>query len=242
MNHSQGISIHCQNCSINQLCLPFSLSDQELNNLDQIIDRKKPYQKNQALIQAGQSLHSLYAVRSGSFKSYVVSEDGEQQITVFHLPGDLIGFDALSEQNHQSFTVALETSMVCEIPFNTLDSLSATIPKLRQQVMRLMSKEIRSEQGMRLLINNRSAEQRVAFFLHSLAERFGARGLSRKQYRLSMTRGDIGNYLGLTIETISRIFTRFQQDQLIAVDGKFVKILSEDNLRDRANEQVCKIA
>jgi CRP/FNR family transcriptional regulator len=236
MKQAHGISIHCQNCSINQLCLPFSLSDQELDNLDKIIDRKKPYQKNQVLIQAGQPLNSLFAVRSGSFKSYVVSEDGEQQITVFHLPGDLIGFDALSERNHQSFTVALETSMVCEIPFNTLDSLSATIPKLRQQVMRLMSKEIRSEQSMRLLINNRSAEQRVAFFLHSLAERFGARGLSRKQYRLSMTRGDIGNYLGLTIETISRIFTKFQQDKLIAVDGKFVNILTEDNLRGRAND------
>ena len=242
MKQSQGISIHCQNCSINQLCLPFSLSDQELNNLDQIIDRKKPYQKNQVLIQAGQPLNSLFAVRSGSFKSYVVSENGEQQVTIFHLPGDLIGFDALSEQNHQSFTVALETSMVCEIPFNTLDSLSAPIPKLRQQVMRLMSREIRSEQGMRLLINNRSAEQRVAFFLHNLAERFGARGLSRKQYRLSMTRGDIGNYLGLTIETISRIFTKFQQDQLIAVDGKFVDILNEGDLRERANDQVCKIA
>ncbi|TDF42336.1 fumarate/nitrate reduction transcriptional regulator Fnr [Alteromonadaceae bacterium M269] len=242
MTQTSNLSIHCQNCSINQLCLPFSLSDQELNNLDKIIDRKKPYQKNQVLIQAGESLSSLYAVRSGSFKSYVVSEDGEQQITVFHLPGDLVGFDALSSQKYQSFTIALETSMVCEIPFNTLDSLSATIPKLRQQVMRLMSNEIRAEQGMRLLINNRTAEQRVAFFIHSLAERFGARGLSRKQYRLSMTRGDIGNYLGLTIETISRIFTKFQQDSLIEVQGKFVNIIDEEGLRARANDQICKTA
>jgi CRP/FNR family transcriptional regulator len=217
-------TIHCQNCSISQLCIPYSLNGQELDKLDDIIQRKRPFQKHDQLYKAGDSFTSLYAVRSGSFKTYTISPSGEEQITGFHLPGDIIGFDGIHAKSHPSFAQALETSMVCEIPFDTLESLSGDLPKLRHQVMRLMSDEIASDQQMMLLLNKKSAEQRLATFLHSLASRYGERGFSSKEFRLSMTRGEIGNYLGLTVETISRLLSRFQKEDLIVVQGKLVSI------------------
>lgn len=121
---SGGCAIHCQDCSISQLCIPFSLNDNELDQLDNIIERKKPIQKGEALFKAGDELRSLYAIRSGTIKSYTITEQGDEQITGFHLAGDLIGFDAIHKQHHPSFAQALETSMVCEIPFEILDDLS----------------------------------------------------------------------------------------------------------------------
>ncbi|HHF3724691.1 TPA: fumarate/nitrate reduction transcriptional regulator Fnr, partial [Haemophilus influenzae] len=149
---SGGCAIHCQDCSISQLCIPFTLNEQELDQLDNIIERKKPIQKSQVLFKAGDSLNSIYAIRSGTIKSYTISESGEEQITSFHLPGDLVGFDAITQMQHPSFAQALETAMVCEIPFDILDDLAGKMPKLRQQILRLMSSEIKSDQEMILLL------------------------------------------------------------------------------------------
>ena len=230
-NKSKGLcTISCNNCSISQLCLPFSLNGQEMDRLDEIIERKKPLHKGDYLFESGESLNAIYAVRSGSFKSYTLSEQGDEQITGFHLAGDLVGFDAINKMAHQSFSQALETSMVCEIPFDTLDELAGKLPKLRQQIMRLMGNEINYDQEMLLLLNKKSAEERLASFIYNLAERFGERGFSRKEFRLTMTRGEIGNYLGLTVETISRLLSRFQKAGLIKVEGKFITILDQQAL------------
>lgn len=237
MSATSNFAIHCQSCSFSQLCLPFNLNENELGKLDDIIQRKKPFQKNQRLFQAGEELHALYAVRSGSFKSFTVSEDGEEQITAFHLPGEIIGFDGLIQNRHQSFAQALETSMVCEIPYTTLDELSGDFPKLRQQIMRLMSNEIQQDQEMFMLLNKRTAEERLAYFIASLSTRFYSRGFSAHEFRLTMTRGEIGNYLGLTVETISRLLTRFQKEELIAVDGKLIQILNSQGLENRMGSQ-----
>ncbi len=226
--------ISCQNCSISELCLPFSLNDQELNTLDDIIDRKRPVHKGDKIFSDGQEMQSLYAIRSGTFKTFTVNEQGEEQITGFHLAGDLLGFDAIAENEHRSFAQALETSMVCEIPYNNLDELSNTMPKLKKQVLRLMSHEIRTDQEMLTLLNRKNAEQRVATFLVSLSERYHARGLSSAEYRLTMTRSDIGNYIGLTVETISRLLNRFHKNGLIKVDGKLISIIEMDNLIETA--------
>ncbi|MCL1125981.1 FNR family transcription factor [Shewanella surugensis] len=223
-------SLHCHNCSMSELCIPFSLNHQELDLLDNIIERKKPIQKGQQIFKAGDSLQSLYALRSGTLKSYTITEQGDEQITGFHLAGDVIGFDSIYSGIHQSFSQALETAMVCEIPYSTLDSLSGTLPKLRQQVMRLMSNEIQSDQEMILLLSKKNAEQRLATFLSQLANRFSERGFSKKEYRLVMTRGDIGNYLGLTVETISRLLGRFQKANMIQVRGKDISIINFDAL------------
>lgn len=227
---SSPSSINCQHCGFSQLCLPFTLNDAELDKLDQIIQRKRPSHKGDHLFEAGKPLQALYAVRTGSFKTYTLSEQGEEQITGFHLPGDVIGFDAIGDQQHPSYAQALETALVCEIPFNNLDGLLDQVPKLRQQLMRLMSQDIHGDQQMMLLLNRKTAEEKLAAFLTNLAQRFGSRGFSRKEFRLTMTRGEIGNYLGLTVETISRLLGRFHKDELIHVDGKLITIANFEEL------------
>lgn len=227
---SSPSSINCQHCGFSQLCLPFTLNDSELDKLEQIIQRKRPSHKGDYLFEAGKPLHALYAVRTGSFKTYTLTEQGEEQITGFHLPGDVIGFDAIGDQQHPSYAQALETAMVCEIPFNNLDHLLDQVPKLRQQLMRLMSQDIHRDQQMMLLLNRKTAEEKLAAFITNLAQRFGSRGFSRKEFRLTMTRGEIGNYLGLTVETISRLLGRFHKDELIHVDGKLITITNFEEL------------
>ncbi|ATC95029.1 FNR family transcription factor [Pseudoalteromonas tunicata] len=227
-------TISCNNCSISQLCIPFTLNNDEMDKLDEIIERKKPLHKGDFLFEASAPLKSIFAVRSGSFKSYTLSEQGEEQITGFHLAGDIVGFDAIHKMQHQSYAQAMETAMVCEIPYTTLDDLSGKLPKLRQQVMRMMSSEINYDQEMLLLLNKKTAEERLAAFLANLARRFGERGFSKKEFRLTMTRGEIGNYLGLTVETISRLLSRFQKLSVIKVEGKLITILDSAELDNLA--------
>lgn len=219
------------------LCIPFSLNDAEMGQLDNIIERKKPIQKGELICSAGAELNSIYAIRSGSFKNYTLTPDGHEQVTAFSLAGDVVGFDSLGSKVHQSFAIALETSMVCEIPYDTLDSLSGRMPRLRQQMMRLMSNEILNDQGMIMLLSKRSAEERLATFIYSLGQRQGARGFSPNEFRLTMTRGDIGNYLGLTVETISRLLGRFQKSNLIEVRGKYITIIDYDKLEELSGEE-----
>ena len=213
---SGGCAIHCQDCSISQLCIPFTLNEHELDQLDNIIERKKPIQKSQILFKSGDELTSIYAIRSGTIKSYTISETGEEQITSFHLPGDLVGFDAIMNMTHPSFAQALETAMVCEIPFDILDDLAGKMPKLRQQIMRLMSSD-------------------------NLTKRYSARGFSAREFRLTMTRGDIGNYLGLTVETISRLLGRFQKIGMLSVQGKYITINNMPELAELAATTKAKV-
>ncbi|GLS84572.1 electron transport transcriptional regulator EtrA [Paraferrimonas haliotis] len=230
----QGCAIHCHDCSMGPLCIPFTLDNTELDKLDNIIERKKPIQKGEQLFKTGDGLKALYAIRSGTIKSFTITEQGDEQITGFHLAGDVIGFDGIHANQHQSFAQALETSMVCEVPYDMLDELSGSMPKLRQQIMRLMSNEISVDQEMILLLSKKNAEERLSSFIVNLANRFGSRGFSSKEFRLSMTRGDIGNYLGLTVETISRLLGRFQKTGLIEVKGKYITIIDIDGLTELA--------
>ena len=225
-----GSNLSCQHCGFSQLCLPFTLNNAELDTLDDIIERKKPLHKGDFLIEAGTKLHSLYAVRSGSFKTFTLTDQGEQQITGFHLPGDIVGFDGLSKQLHPSYAETLETAMVCEIPLPNLETLLDQLPRLRQQIMRLMSEDIQADQQMMLLLNRKTAEQKLATFLSQLGQRYASRGFSANEFRLTMTRSDIGNYLGLTVETISRLLSKLDKEQLIAVDGKLITIKDQPAL------------
>lgn len=227
---SGGCAIHCQDCNISKLCIPFTLNESELYQLDQIIERKKPIQKGQELFKAGDKFKSLYAIRSGTIKSYTITEQGEEQVIAFHIAGDLVGFDAISGDCHPSFAQAIETSMVCEIPYEILNDLSGKMPKLRQHMIRLMSNEIKGDQEMLLLLSKKNAEERLATFLYNLSTRFSQRGFSPREFRLTMTRGDIGNYLGLTVETISRLLGRFQSAGILSVKGKYISILDHDKL------------
>ncbi|TAP40812.1 fumarate/nitrate reduction transcriptional regulator Fnr [Alteromonas sp. KUL49] len=233
MSKGSQFSIHCQNCSFSHLCLPVALDKTEIESLDDIIERKKPLHKGDALIESGDAFSSLYAVRTGSFKTFVTNADGEEQITGFHFPGDIVGFDALRENRHQSYTQALETAMVCELPYETLDEMAMQFPKLRHQIMSFMSAEIKQDHDMMMLLNKRTAEERLMYFIANLSERFEARGFSNKEFHLTMTRNEIGNYLGLTIETISRLLSRFQKEGIIRVEGKLITITDFDLMRDK---------
>ncbi|MDP5206957.1 fumarate/nitrate reduction transcriptional regulator Fnr [Alishewanella sp. SMS9] len=226
----QRSAINCQDCCFSQLCLQYSISEQEMSKLDDIIQRKRPLHKGDMLFESGNELKSLYAIRTGSFKTFTLTSQGEQQITGFHLPGDVIGFDAINTEKHASYAEALETGMICEIPYQNLENLLSQLPKLRQQMMRLMSQDIQSDQQMMLLLNRKTAEQKLATFLNHLASRYGNRGFSEKAFRLSMTRSDIGNYLGLTVETISRLLSKMHKDEIIQVDGKLITILDAPSL------------
>ena len=156
----QRSAINCQDCGFSQLCLPFSLSEQEMSKLDDIIQRKRPLHKGDMLFETGNELKSLYAIRTGSFKTFTLTSQGEQQITGFHLPGDVIGFDAINTEQHASYAEALETGMICEIPYHNLENLLGQLTKLRQQMMRLMSQDIQADQQMMLLLNRKTAEQK----------------------------------------------------------------------------------
>lgn len=217
---------HCKDCSLALLCLPISMDMQDLDALDEIVKRSKPLKKGEFLFRQGDNFTSVYAVRSGSLKTFSITDCGEEQITGFHLPSEFIGLSGMDTNNYPVSAIALETTSICEIPFDRLDELSATVPQLRRQLMRIMSREIRDDQQMMLLLSKKSADERIATFLVNLSARFRSRGYSPYQFRLAMSRNEMGNYLGLAVETVSRVFTRFQQNNLLSAEGKEIRILN----------------
>ncbi|AGY91506.1 hypothetical protein SPICUR_02465 [Spiribacter curvatus] len=224
----------CTGCSLSQLCLPVSLDDADIGMLDGIVQHQPVLQRGAHLYQEGNAFRALYAVRAGSLKTYTTTESGDQQVTGFHLPGELVGLNAINRWTHPCSAVSLETTSVCELPFEQLEHLAADIPGLQRQLLRLMSREIADDQDMLLTMARRNADERLAILLLSLSERFGQRGLSATRFRLSMARGDLGNYLGLAPETMSRIFRRFQDQGWIRAEGREVELLAVDALESLA--------
>lgn len=216
---------HCKDCSLATLCLPLSLDLKDMDALDDIVKRGRPLKKGEFLFRQGDTFNSVFAVRSGALKTFSLSDAGEEQITGFHLPSELVGLSGMDTELYPVSAQALETTSVCEIPFERLDELSVSLPQLRRQLMRVMSREIRDDQQMMLLLSKKTADERIATFLVNLSARFRARGFSANQFRLSMSRNEIGNHLGLAVETVSRVFTRFQQSKLLEAEGKEVHIL-----------------
>jgi len=221
----------CKSCKLHDLCLPLGLDLGDIEKLDKIIKRRKPLQKGEYLFHNGNKFHSVFAVRSGSIKTYSESEQGDEQITGLYLPGELLGLDAIHNNQHPCSAIALETTSLCEIPFDILEDLSDSIPSLNKQLFRIMSKEIASDQTLLMLMAQKNAEERLAAFLVNLSSRLKQRNFSETEFYLSMSRKDIGNYLGLTIETISRTFSRFQNEGLLTTQRKYVNILQLQQLK-----------
>ena len=226
----KDIKVACLECSLIEICLPVGIARDDLDRLDSIIDRKRPLLRGEHLFRIGDPFQCLYAVRSGSLKTYATSEDGQEQVMGFHLPGELIGLDGIAEGDHPLAARALETTSVCEIPFHDLESLSTQLPGLQRQLLRVMSKEIRNDEHSMVSRGQKSAEERLASFLIGLSNRFMRRGFSANQFNLSMSRSDIGNYLGLALETVSRLFTRFQNEGLLRVDRKHIELIDRERL------------
>ncbi|HUT40786.1 MAG TPA: fumarate/nitrate reduction transcriptional regulator Fnr [Gammaproteobacteria bacterium] len=220
----EELKITCQDCSLSDLCLPHGMDNDELVKLESIVVHHQPVQPGQHLFRSGDTSHSLFAVRSGALKSYCITEDGEEQVLGFTLPGELTGMDGLGGGSYASAAVALETSSICEMPFNKLEGLCNELPGLHRQLMGVMGRVITEDQRMLMLLGKRTAEERLASFLISLSIRYHQRGLSATEFNLPMSRQDIGNYLGLAIETVSRLFAHFQEKEMVRVNRRRVVI------------------
>lgn len=231
--HNLGTS--CSECGLSALCLPIALEATEIDSLDEIVQRNRPLQKGAHLFRENDAFANVYAVRSGAIKVYQITGDGKEQVTSFSFPGEILGMDAISKNKHANSAVALETSAICEIPFDMLDELSTTIPTLRRRFFQLMSEKITSDQQLITLLGKNTAEQRVAALLLSISARNARQKLSATSFHLPMSRIDIGNYFGLTVETVSRVFGRLQKLGMIAVNHKEVEILKLEEFQSVAH-------
>ncbi len=229
---TKGLNQSCLQCSLSNLCIPISVNKDEIDHLEDIIKQGKTISRGNHIFKEHSPFGSLFAVRSGAIKTYSVTEDGEEQVTGFYLPGEIIGLDSTNTNAYSCSAKALERSSVCEIPFNQLETLASKIPTLQHHFFSLMSKEIQGSRQLTMLLSKNTAEERIASLLLSLSSRFKLRKLSGVSFRLPMPRNDIGNYLGLAVETVSRVFTRFQKSGLISVQGREVVLEDMDALID----------
>ncbi|WP_432784745.1 Anaerobic regulatory protein [Oligella sp. MSHR50489EDL] len=224
-------SVHCSQCMSNHLCMPAGLNTQETERLTELVKERIRIRKNQVLFQAGEPFSSIYSVRSGSIKMQLESEDGHVQITGFSLPGELIGLDGIATEEHSSTAIAMEDSEVCIIRLEDLDHLSKSIPALNAQLRQLMGNEINRSHRMALTLGSLKSDQRVAAFILNMVDRLGRLGFSSSEFVLRMTREEIGVYLGLTLETVSRLLSRFAREGLIKVEQKEIKVLDREALQ-----------
>lgn len=232
------IKTACSNCNLRELCLPFGLSLEELERLDDLISTRRRIKRGDHLYRAGEAFDSIYAIRSGFFKTDVLLEDGRDQVTGFQMAGELLGLDGISTEHHTCNAIALEDSEICAIPFNRLESLSREIHNLQHHFHKVMSREIVRDHGVMMLLGTMRAEERLAAFLLNLSQRFTARGFSHAEFYLRMTREEIGSYLGLKLETVSRAFSKFQEEGYIAVQQKHIRILNVSGLKALMNHRV----
>ena len=229
------LKVACSSCNLRELCLPVGLSHPELEKLDTLVATRRAVKRGEALFHAGDPFQSLYAVRTGFFKTCISSEDGRDQVTGFQMAGELLGLDAISQDRHTCDAVALEDSQVCVIPYSQLESLSREFTELQHSFHKIMSREIVRDHGVMLLLGSMRAEERLAAFLLNLTQRLHARGFSPSSLVLRMTREEIGSYLGLKLETVSRTFSKFQDEGLLEVKQRQIRILDQEGLQKLVN-------
>src|SRR5690606_20822302 len=218
----------CSSCSLLELCLPMGLEREDVEQLDELVTPQGPLRAGEHLYRVGDDFKALYAVRSGFLKTYIIDSAGREQVLGFHLPGELVGLDAIYPARHQCNAVALDTATVCRMPYEQLADLAVKIPSLQRQMFRLLSKDIHIGQ---ILSGDFTAEERVSSFLLGMSTRLRQRGYSATHFRLAMPRRDIANYLRLATETVSRVFKRFQDEGLIEVERREVQLLDVPGLQ-----------
>ena len=225
-------AVACSSCCLQSVCLPCDLEAGDLERFGHIAAAKRRVARGASLYRPGEPFDSLYAVRSGAFKTVGVSHSGEEKVTGFYLPGELLGLDSISNSRHGYGAVALEDSEVCAIPFAALEKMASAVPMLQHKLFRVLSGDISRDQGLMLLLGRMSADQRLAAFLLSISRRYQRLGFSASQFTLRMTREEIGNYLGLTLETVSRLMSRFHKEALISVRQREIEIKQPARLRE----------
>ena len=230
-NTRAALKVACSSCNLRELCVATGLEPEEMARLDDVVATRRRVKRGKALFRSGEAFDSLFAIRTGVLKTCVIAEDGREQVTGFQMAGELIGLDGIVGAQHTCHAVALEDTEVCVIPFERLEDLSRELKSLQHHVHRIMSREIVREHGVMLLLGNMRSEERLAAFLLNLLQRLQARGFSSTELVLRMTRQEIGSYLGLKLETISRTFSKFAADGLIEVRQKHLRVLNRDGLQ-----------
>ena len=215
--------------------MPMGLSNEELDLIDDMVAARRAVKRGAMLFRNGEKFTSLYAIRTGFFKTCVASEDGRDQVTGFQMAGEVVGLDGIVNDRHTCDAVALEDAEVCVMPFDRIEELSRAVNSLQRHVHKIMSREIVREHGVMLLLGSMRAEERLATFLLNLVQRLHARGFSQSELILRMTREEIGSFLGLKLETVSRTFSRFAEDGIVEVKQRHVRILNTDALKDIVN-------
>ncbi|PKO46080.1 MAG: transcriptional regulator [Betaproteobacteria bacterium HGW-Betaproteobacteria-22] len=233
----EELKVACSNCNLRELCMPVGFNVDEMKKLDEVVEKRRRVKQGELLFTSGDAFTSLYAIRSGFFKTCVSSEDGREQVTGFQMAGEIIGMDGIVSDQHNCNAVALEDAEVCVMPFATVEDLSRELPMLQRHVHKIMSREIVRENGVMMLLGNMRAEERLAAFLLNLVQRLHARGLSQSELVLRMTREEIGSYLGLKLETVSRAFSKFSDEGIIEVKQRYVKIMAPETLKKIFNPQ-----
>lgn len=236
---ADALKAACTGCNLRELCLPVGLSADELARLDALVGQRRSVRRGEALYRAGDAFHNLYAVRAGFFKTCVSAEDGRDQVTGFHMAGELLALDGIGTARHTCDAVALEDSQVCVIPYAELETLAREFGELQRQFHRIMSREIVRDHGVMLLLGSMRADERLAAFLLNLTQRLHARGFSASELVLRMTREEIGSYLGLKLETVSRAFSKFHDDGVLDVRQRQVRVRDEQALRQLVNSSAC---
>ncbi len=233
------IKVACSSCNLRELCLPMGLNADEMVKLDRVISTRKRIKRGAALFNVGDKFTALYAVRSGFFKTCVTTVDGRDQVTGFQMTGEIIGMDGIVSDHHSCDAVALEDAEVCIMPFDQVEALSREFTTLQHHVHKILSREIVRDHSVMLLLGSMRAEERLAAFLLNLVQRLHARGFSQSEFVLRMTREEIGSYLGMKLETVSRTFSKFAEDDIIDVKQRHVQIKNVDALRQIVNPQPC---
>ncbi|MEP7206288.1 MAG: fumarate/nitrate reduction transcriptional regulator Fnr [Casimicrobiaceae bacterium] len=228
-----ALRAHCATCSMRELCLPIGLSADAMRELDAMIATRRRLTKGQAIFRSGSAFAALYAIRSGSCKVTVPSDDGREQVVGFHIMGDIVGFDGIDRERHAGQATALEDTEVCEIPFDRLEELCQRLAPLQHNLSRLLSRELVHDKNLLLALGGMNAEQRVITLLLDLSNRYAQRGYSSTAFVLRMTRNEIGSYLGLTLETVSRSLSRLESDGLIQKAGKVITLVDRPGLMAR---------
>lgn len=226
----------CSSCVLQELCLPAGIDSADLERLDAAVRDKRRMRRGEALFRQGDAFHALYVVRSGSLKTFFESPDGDVQILGFHLPGEIVGLDALTNDRHLCSAEALEQTSICELPYPQLQKVVQDIPSLHRQLMRVVSREVVAEQHHLVMMGKQQAQQRLAIFLHSLADRYGRLSRDRATLVLPMSRYEIASYLGLVVETVSRLFGRMEEAGILAVNRKTIRIVRPDLLADLCDQ------
>jgi CRP/FNR family transcriptional regulator len=232
-----AIKVACSNCNLRELCMPMGLSDQDLDRIDQLVAVRKKIKKGEFLFHSGSPFKSIYAIRTGFFKTSVTTEDGRDQVSGFQMAGEIIGLDGIVNDHHACDAIALEDAEVCVMPFEKIEQLSLEVKSLQHHVHKMMSREIVRENSVILLLGSMKAEERLAAFLLNLVQRLHARGFSQTELVLRMTREEIGSFLGLKLETVSRAFSKFAEDGIIDVKQRNLKIMKPDVLKQIVNSQ-----